>query len=394
MTLITGWPGRVAAETLEAHGIDAVVEKPVGLETLRATVATLIERALGTTAVRRPLAAIDLGTNTVRILVADPDPAAGLRPLWADQTVTRLGEGLTERGTLAPAAADRTLAAVRRFRERALALGAAEVLLVATAAVRQARDGREFLARLRAEPGINPRVVSGEEEAGLTLLGASWGLGGVAGTFALLDIGGGSTEVLVAEGGRVLEAVSLALGVVQLVERFFVHDPVTTHELDACRAYVDARLRDEAWDRVRPHRPGDARRDRGHAHDARRRSTSASPDTTRGACRGTGWARLAIARLTDAARRAPARRARPDAGARARAGRRHRAGRGPARRGPRRPRSPPSRRSRTPGSARASSSMRSGGVRRLRRHASEAGAPAPPSEQRRVPILAASCALC
>ncbi len=204
---------------------------------------------------RRPLAAIDLGTNTVRILVADPDPAAALRPLWADQTVTRLGEGLTERGTLAPAAADRTLAAVRRFRERALALGATEVLLVATAAVRQARDGREFLARLRAEPGINPRVVSGEEEAGLTLLGASWGLGGVAGTFALLDIGGGSTEVLVAEGGRVLEAVSLALGVVQLVERFFVHDPVTTHELDACRAYVDARLRDEAWDRVRPHRP-------------------------------------------------------------------------------------------------------------------------------------------
>ena len=101
--------------------------------------------------------------------------------MWADQVVTRLGEGLPERGTLAPAAADRTLAAVRRFRDRALRLGAAEVLLVATAAVRQARDGREFLARLRAEPGVLPRVVSGEEEAGLTLLGASWGLGAAAG---------------------------------------------------------------------------------------------------------------------------------------------------------------------------------------------------------------------
>lgn len=204
---------------------------------------------------RRPLAAIDLGTNTVRILVAEPDPATTLVPLWADQTVTRLGEGLTERGTIAPAAADRTLAAVRRFRDRALALGAVEVLLVATAAVRQARDGREFLARLRAEPTVRARVVSGEEEAGLTLLGASWGLGTVAGTFALLDIGGGSTEVLVAEGASVLAAVSLALGVVQLVERFFAHDPVRPTELAACRAYVDGRFRDEAWPRIRPHRP-------------------------------------------------------------------------------------------------------------------------------------------
>jgi len=205
--------------------------------------------------VRRLLAAIDLGTNTVRILVAEMDSATGLVPVWVDQTVTRLGEGLTKRGTLAPAAADRTVAAVRRFRDRALGLGAAEVLLVATAAVRQARDGHEFLARLRAEPGVHPRVVSGEEEAGLTLLGASWGLGAVAGTFALLDIGGGSTEVLVAEGARVLTAVSLALGVVQLVERFFLRDPVSPVELDACRAYVDARFRDEAWDRIRPHRP-------------------------------------------------------------------------------------------------------------------------------------------
>ena len=204
---------------------------------------------------RRPLAAIDLGTNTVRILVAEMDRTAGLAPLWADQAVTRLGEGLTERGTLDPAAADRTLAAVRRFRDHALGLGAAEVLLVATAAVRQARDGREFLARLRAEPGITPRVVGGEEEAALTLLGASWGLGGIAGAFALLDIGGGSTEVLVAEGARVLTAVSLALGVVHLVERFFVHDPVEPVELDACRLYVDARFREEAWDRIRPSRP-------------------------------------------------------------------------------------------------------------------------------------------
>ncbi len=200
----------------------------------------------------RPLAAIDLGTNTVRVLVAKTDPARGIVPVWADQVVTRLGEGLAGRGTLAPAAAERTLAAVRRFRDRAQSLGASDVRLVATAAVRQARDGPAFLARLEAEPGVRPRVVSGEEEASLTLLGASWTLRHPGGLFALLDIGGGSTEVLVAEGAGVRTAVSLALGVVHLVERFFRRDPPEPADLAACRAYVDARLLDEAWGRIRP----------------------------------------------------------------------------------------------------------------------------------------------
>ena len=204
---------------------------------------------------RRLRAAIDLGTNTVRILVAETDPATGLVPVWADQVVTRLGEGLAERGTLAPTAAERALVAVRRYRDRARELGAADVLLVATAAVRQASDGEEFLDRLRAEPGILPRVVSGEDEAGLTLLGASWGLGQVPGTFALLDIGGGSTEILVARRTGVLTAVSLTLGVVHLAERFFRRDPVALDELIACRAYVEGRLRDEAWDRIIPYAP-------------------------------------------------------------------------------------------------------------------------------------------
>ena len=111
------------------------------------------------------------------------------------------------------------------------------------------------MARLRAEPGICPRVVSGEEEARLTLLGAMWGLGRITGTFGLLDVGGGSTEVLVTDGARVLATASLALGVVWLLERFFVHDPVEPAELAACRAYVDGRLRDEAWPRIRAYRP-------------------------------------------------------------------------------------------------------------------------------------------
>jgi exopolyphosphatase/guanosine-5'-triphosphate,3'-diphosphate pyrophosphatase len=137
-------------------------------------------------------------------------------------------------------------------------MGAGEVLLVATAAVRQAQDGHEFLARLRAEPWLSARVVTGDEEARLTLLGATWGLGRAAGTFALLDIGGGSTEILVAEGAEPLVTVSSNLGVVPLVERFFADDPAGPAgqaQLAACRAYVDTRLRDEAWSRIRPYRP-------------------------------------------------------------------------------------------------------------------------------------------
>ena len=204
---------------------------------------------------RRPLAAIDLGTNTVRLLVADADAATGLVPRWVDQTVVRLGEGVAGRGTLAPAAAERALASVRGYRDRAWLLGATEVLLVATAAVRQARDGRDFVARLAAEPGVRPRILTGDEEARLTLLGATWGLGDEEGLTGLLDIGGGSTEVLVADRLRILAASSLDLGVVHLVERFFVHDPTREEELAACRQYVDERLRDEAWPRIRPLRP-------------------------------------------------------------------------------------------------------------------------------------------
>jgi exopolyphosphatase/guanosine-5'-triphosphate,3'-diphosphate pyrophosphatase len=205
--------------------------------------------------VSRLLAAIDLGTNTVRLLVADADPATGLRRRLADQVVARLGEGIAERGTLAPAAVERALTAVRGFRERARALGAAEVLLVATAAVRQARDGHQFLETLRAEPGLSSRMVSGDEEASLTLLGATWGLGETAETFALLDIGGGSTEIAIAAGGEPRVTTSLALGVVPLVERFFADERTGPAQLAACRTHVDARLRAEAWPRIRPHRP-------------------------------------------------------------------------------------------------------------------------------------------
>ncbi len=204
--------------------------------------------------------------------------------------------------------------------------------------MRQARDGAEFLARLGAEPGIRARVVTGEEEAGLTLLGATWGLGPTAGTVALLDIGGGSTEVLLAEGCRVLVAVSLTLGVVQLVERFFGSDPAEPAELARCRDHVDRRLRDEVWPRLRPHRPTTLIASAGTPTTLAALDLGLSaydPARVQGHRLGAG----AIERLTAAARRAAARRACPDAGARTRPRRRDRPGWHRAGGGARRPRS-------------------------------------------------------
>lgn len=203
----------------------------------------------------RRLAAIDLGSNTVRVLVADADAARGLAPCWADQVVARLGEGVATHGRFAPAAVARALAAVRAFHARARALGAEAVLLVGTAAVRQARDRGHLFARLHAMPGLRPRVLTGGEEARLTVLGTAWGLGLAPGRSCLLDVGGGSTELAVWAGPRLLGAVSLRLGAVSLAERFFAHDPVEPGELRACAAYVQMRLARGAWPTIRPHRP-------------------------------------------------------------------------------------------------------------------------------------------
>lgn len=202
-----------------------------------------------------PLAAVDLGSNTIRLLVAEVDRTRGLRPTWGEQVVVRLGEGLIQRGTLAPAAMERALAAIRGYRDLARALGAPGVVVVATAAVREAHNRDEFVARLRAEPHVVARVVSGDEEARLTLLGVRWGLGTVPEPFCLLDIGGGSTELAVGRGAAELAVVSLPLGVVALRERFFHVDPIDEVEYVRCAAHVEERLAALAWPTIAPLRP-------------------------------------------------------------------------------------------------------------------------------------------
>lgn len=201
------------------------------------------------------LGAIDLGSNTIRLLVADADPRTGLRVVHGEQVIARLGEGLAGSGRLGIVPMERALRTVREYRDRARALGAERVLAVATAAVRQAANRDDFVARIGAATDLDLRVASGAEEARLTLLGVAWGLPAIGGVACILDIGGGSTELTVVRGARVLGGVSLDLGVVPLIERFFRRDPVDWGEYATCADYVTRRLLAEAWPTVRPLEP-------------------------------------------------------------------------------------------------------------------------------------------
>ena len=164
------------------------------------------------------LAAIDLGTNTVRLLIVEAGTGPGWRALEQTQRVTRLGEGLAASGRLSEAAMTRTAETVIEYAERAARLGAGRVLIVGTSAVREAANGAAFAAALASATGHPLRVLSGGEEARLTLQGVLWGLAPLPGAVVVFDIGGGSTEFVRARDGAVEVAVSLRLGAVPLAE--------------------------------------------------------------------------------------------------------------------------------------------------------------------------------
>ena len=189
----------------------------------------------------RRLCAIDLGTNTVRLLVAE---ASGpeWRALHEEQSVTRLGQGLAATGVLQPMAMRRTVEVVAAFVRRAEGMGVRDVRIVATSAVREAGNATEFLAMVGSSTGRQVRVISGEEEARLTLFGVAEGLPDLKGHFLLFDIGGGSTEFVLAHGGRPAASVSLRLGVVELAERFMGAGSVDAGRYDAMASEVVTRL--------------------------------------------------------------------------------------------------------------------------------------------------------
>jgi exopolyphosphatase/guanosine-5'-triphosphate,3'-diphosphate pyrophosphatase len=181
-------------------------------------------------------AAIDVGTNSVRLLVADVCRESVL-PIVREAEVTRLGEGLSVGASLRPEARSRTAKVVARYAAEARRRQAGVIRLAATSACRDAVDGADFVAELGREHSIEARVLTGEQEALLAYRGATLG---TSGEIVLLDVGGGSTELVALDETGALVALSLAVGSVRGTEEWFRHDPPSAEERAAARRHVTA----------------------------------------------------------------------------------------------------------------------------------------------------------
>jgi exopolyphosphatase / guanosine-5'-triphosphate,3'-diphosphate pyrophosphatase len=182
------------------------------------------------------LAAIDVGTNSVRLYVAEKVPG-GMRHVDRDLIITRLGQGVDSKKRLGEKPLTRTLDAIARYHDRASELGAERIRIAATSAVRDATNRDAFFAGVRSLTGLEAEVLSGEEEARLSFLGATNDLSD-GGPYLVLDIGGGSTEFV--RGERKREAwISIDVGSVRLTERHIRSDPPAPAEMEAVVADAD-----------------------------------------------------------------------------------------------------------------------------------------------------------
>lgn len=189
------------------------------------------------------VAAVDCGTNSLRLLVADVDPVAGtLVDVERRTEIVRLGEGVDATGTIHPRAMVRALAVTGEYARIIEQAGARRVRFVGTSASRDAANAAEFAAGVRALVGVEPEVVTGQEEAQLSFAGASRGLpGSHPAPYLVVDLGGGSTEfVLGSEDAEA--AVSVDVGSVRLTERHLSADPPTPAQVGAARQDVAAAL--------------------------------------------------------------------------------------------------------------------------------------------------------
>jgi exopolyphosphatase/guanosine-5'-triphosphate,3'-diphosphate pyrophosphatase len=179
----------------------------------------------------RRVAAIDVGTNTVLLLVAEESARGSFRAVCERAEITRLGRGVDRSGQLDPAAIADTVGVLAAFAAEARALGATDVACVATSAARDARNGAEFFEAALARAGVLPEVISGDEEARL-VYGSAWRDFGRAGSpLTVVDVGGGSTELTWGDGPLPAGRVSLQIGAVRLTERVVTADPVRAAEL-------------------------------------------------------------------------------------------------------------------------------------------------------------------
>jgi exopolyphosphatase / guanosine-5'-triphosphate,3'-diphosphate pyrophosphatase len=195
------------------------------------------------------VAAVDQGTNTTRLLVADVE-AGRIAEVERESRITRLGEGVDERGRLLPVPITRVRNVLTDYRRTLESLGAERTLLVATSAVRDAENGEAFLGEIEWSYGFTTQLLSGHDEALMTFRGVTAERTVDVGT-VIVDIGGGSTELVAGGPEGVHWHDSLDVGSVRLTERFLHSDPPTDGELEECATAVRALLSERVPDEIR-----------------------------------------------------------------------------------------------------------------------------------------------
>ncbi len=189
------------------------------------------------------VAAIDIGTNSIRCIIAEASKDGKFKIVDDEKATVRLGERLSMTGVISDEASNRALEAVRRFQKLASGMNVEVVEAVATSAVRSASNGKALVAKLSEELGHEIRIISGEEEAELTSTSALANFDMYGKRYAMVDIGGGSVEIVTAYGNHVEEFYSLDLGAVVMTDRFLTSDPIHEDELRKLQRHIRERLK-------------------------------------------------------------------------------------------------------------------------------------------------------
>ena len=190
----------------------------------------------------RRVAAIDCGTNSIRLLIAERDGSSSLRDLERRLEIVRLGQGVDATGEFHPDALRRTFAAVEEYAEliKKADVPVERVHFVATSAARDARNRDKFFAGIKERLGVEPDVISGDVEARLSFTGALSRVTPDGEPVLVMDVGGGSTELITGSAaGELRSAISLDIGSVRITERFFRQNPVAADDLERAAKYVD-----------------------------------------------------------------------------------------------------------------------------------------------------------
>lgn len=189
------------------------------------------------------IASIDIGTNTVRLLILETEPGGSLREIGQERAITRLGEGMDTEKRLLDHRMDNTISVLAGFRSKCKEFEPVTIRAVATSAVREASNREEFVRRAKEGAGIEIEVIPWEQEAGLMIEGVLWKLPGAEKQVLAFDIGGGSTEFILARDRGIVSSAGTLLGTVRLTEKFISLHPIEENESRALTAHLRSELK-------------------------------------------------------------------------------------------------------------------------------------------------------